>query len=205
MAAFVLTDVLYFIIVVTINKYSRQPMISLKSKITRDVLSYFILHDTEELYVNDMARRFGIPSGNLTVKLLELEKEGILKSRWQGQQRYYGLNKQFALLKEYSQIIKKTIGFEETLRHALASIKGVEVAYIYGSYAKNKMVASSDIDLLIVGDFKSLEFNQVIADVQRRVDREINTVQLSVKEFKDKKITDPFLKRILSDKPIKII
>jgi len=64
-------------------------MLSLKSKITQAVLGYFMLHEGQELYVNEMARRLALDQGNLDRKLKQLEKEGILKSELKGKERYY--------------------------------------------------------------------------------------------------------------------
>ena len=70
-------------------------MISLRSDIVQKVLGYFFLQQGAENYGNDLARVLHLESGNLTRKLLVLEKEGLLKSRWQGKQRYYSLNAGF--------------------------------------------------------------------------------------------------------------
>ncbi|MBI4309091.1 MAG: winged helix-turn-helix transcriptional regulator, partial [Candidatus Omnitrophica bacterium] len=58
-----------------------------------------MLQQGAEIYVRDLARALHLESGNLARKLLELEKEGILKSRWRGKQRYYSLNANFPLIK----------------------------------------------------------------------------------------------------------
>ena len=70
-------------------------MISLRSKITRGVLSNFFLHEDSSLYINEIARLFGLDRGNLIRKLKALECEGILKSEFNGNQKYYSLNKDY--------------------------------------------------------------------------------------------------------------
>ncbi len=98
-------------------------MIILKSKIAKVVLGYFILHEGAEMYINEMARKFKLDSGNLTRKLAEFEKEGIFKSRLSGKQKYFSINKSFPLLKEYKKIIQKTVGFEYILKESLSDSK----------------------------------------------------------------------------------
>jgi predicted transcriptional regulator len=66
-------------------------VLGLRSKIAREILGYFFLHQGASLYVNEMCRRFGVDRGNLVKKLKEFEKEGILTSEWRGNQRYYSL------------------------------------------------------------------------------------------------------------------
>ena len=162
-------------------------MLTLRSKITRAVLNYFLLEDGKELFVNEMARRFSLDSGNLTHKLGALEKEGLLKSRWQGNQRLYSLNHQYPLLKEYKNIILKTVGLESLLKKSLQKIPGITRALIFGSYASDKMDLNSDIDLLVVGGHDTIALHKAIAGVQKTLDREINVISMGQKEYESKK------------------
>lgn len=173
-------------------------MINLRSKITQKVLGYFYLHEDAEMYINEMARRFDLDSGNLTRKLEELEGQGILKSQWRGAQRYYSLDKGFSLYQEYKKIIKKTVGFEEVLRASLKPLAGIQHAVVFGSYAAGKMDQKSDIDLLVVGDHDTLELQRQIARLQKSIDREINCISMTAKEYREKQKKDPFLKSLKS-------
>ena len=181
-------------------------MLSLRSKISQKVLNYFMLQQGAESYVSDLARALQVESGNLTRKLIELEKEGILKSHWQGKQRYYSLNQNFALLKEYKSIVLKTLGLEKMLKVALSRISGIKKAVIFGSYAQDKMDSHSDIDLLVVGSHSTVSLQKAVADVQKSIQRDINAVSMSLDEYAEKrKNKDPFLKSVETKKSIKII
>ena len=180
-------------------------MISLKSKITQAVLGYFMLHEASELYGNEMARLLSLDQGNLDRKLKELEKEGIFKSNLRGKERYYSLNASFPLLQEYKKIILKTVGFEQSLKQLLKVVKGLERAYLFGSYAGNKMDHSSDIDLLVVGDHSVIELQRKIAEIQKSVKREINVISMSAGEYRKKQRSDPFLKSILQKKKVQLL
>lgn len=180
-------------------------MVTLKSKLTQAVLSYFYLHEGKESYVNELARRLTLDDGNLARKLKSLEEEGLLKSRWQGKERFYSLNPAFPLLEEYRSIVTKTMGLEHHLAVALKGIKGIKKAVLFGSYAKGTMDPLSDIDLLVVGDHRTVELQKAIAGVQKTIDREINVVSMSQSEYKTKKRkNDPFLRSIES-KTVKTI
>ena len=180
-------------------------MISLRSKITRAVLGYFMLHETSELYVHEMARRLSLDQGNLDRKLKELEKESVLKSNLRGKERYYSLNASFPLLQEYKKIILKTVGFEQTLKQLLKSVKGLEHAYLFGSYARDKMDLSSDIDLLVVGNHSSIELQRKIAEIQKSIKREINVISMNPGEYLKKRKNDPFLKSVLQKKKVQLL
>jgi len=181
-------------------------MVSLKSKVTQNVLSYFFLHEDNSLYVNEMARLFNLDRGNLIKKLKSLEKEGILSSEFRGNQKYFLLNKRYPLLEEYKKIILKTIGFEKNIQQLLGSFKNIKEAYIFGSYAKNKMDLSSDIDLLIIGEQDTIELQSKISRLQERINREINVISMGEEEFqRKKKNKDPFIENILKQAKVKII
>ena len=179
-------------------------MISLRSKVTQKVLTFIFLQN-EEFYARELARRLNVPHSNLINKLHEFENLGLLTSQEKGQEKYYKLNTKFPLLKEYKAIVQKTFGFEEKLREALKKTKGIERAMLFGSYAKNKMDKSSDIDLLVIGRHSTLSLQKNIAKLQKEYDREINVISMSDNEFKRKQKEDSFLKKILKSPKIELI
>ena len=68
-------------------------MFSINSKIINGVLRYFFINPQQKNYINELARILDFDPGNLSRKLKELEKEGILSSEFFGKQRYYFINK----------------------------------------------------------------------------------------------------------------
>ncbi len=180
-------------------------MVSVRSKITKAVLAYFFLHDDVRMYVNELARRLNLDDGNLSRKLRELERDGILASEQDGREKYYFLNKDFSLLEEYRGIILKTVGLENTLRQALRKIGGLKEAYIFGSYATDEMDAASDIDLLVIGKHDTIEMQKKIASIQEDVDREINVINMTSSEYEKRQRTEPFVKSLAETKKIRLL
>jgi predicted nucleotidyltransferase len=181
-------------------------MLSLRSKIIRKILNLFFLNPGERFYVNELARLLKEDPSNVHKKLIELSQEGILLDEFSGKERYFFLNPGYPFLKEYKKIVLKGVGFEKILKEQLNKLKGINSAYIFGSYAQNKLSLESDIDLLVVGNVNSLKLQTSLTDIQRFSGREINSLQLTPREFTTrKKKNDPLLKDILSQKYIKII
>jgi len=180
-------------------------MISFRSEITRKVLGYFFINESKSLYVNEMARQFGLNRGNLIRKLRQLEKHDILISEFRGNQKHYSLNRKHPLYKEYRSIVLKTVGFEAKARDLFGQVEGIKAAYIFGSYVKDGMDSASDIDLLVVGSHDTIELQRRIGILQNELDREINAVSMSDREFREKKSEDPFVKRILAGPVITLI
>ncbi len=181
-------------------------MISLRSEITRKLLNYFFINPQENLYVNELSRKLSLDKRNLVKKLKELEKDGIIKSQIRGNIKLYSIDKSYPLYEEYKKIILKTIGVEDKLRRILTEVEGIKEAYIYGSYAKNKMDINSDIDLLIIGDHEISLLQKNLNKLQREIDREINPVSMDELEFKNRvKKKDPFISEVLRNKHIQLI
>jgi len=180
-------------------------MISLKSEVTQSVLNYFFLNPHDSLYVNELARKLSLDKRNLVKKIRELENEGILSSQSRGNLKLYSINPRFPLYKEYKNIILKTIGFKKKLQDIINETPDIEKAYIYGSYAHDKMDTHSDIDLLVIGEHSVLFLQKKITSVQKELGREINIVNMSANEFKKRqKNRDPFIVDILKKKHIMI-
>jgi predicted nucleotidyltransferase len=179
-------------------------MISLRSKITQVVLAHLFLNG-QEAYASALAKRLHLDRGNLVRKLHELEREGLLTSERRGHERYYKLNTAFPLLQEYKTIIQRTVGLERQLQQVLQAVKGIEQAYIFGSYATDQMDAASDIDLLVVGDHTTTALQRHIAELQKATDREINVVSIGAAEFSRKRRNDALLKSIFKKPRRKII
>jgi len=180
-------------------------MISLRSGVTKKLLNYFFINPDGSLYVNELARKLVLDKRNLVKKIRELEKEGILESQIRGNLRLYSINKDYALYNEFRRIVIKTTGFEDRLRKIIKDTKNAKEAYLYGSYASNKMDAHSDIDLLVVGSHNIISLQRKLSAIQREIDREINTVNMDEREFKKRILNkDPFIRSVLNKKHIKI-
>ena len=180
-------------------------MLSLKSAIVQKVLTYFFINSSSRHYINELARILDLDPKNLYRKLKEMEGEGLLLSEISGKQKYYFLNNSFLLLEQYKAIFNKTIGIEGLLKKLVGSSNSILRAYIFGSYAKDKMDIHSDIDLLIVGDCSVLEIAEKIAKLEKSIGREINLLNLSFNEYeKRKNKKGDLINNILIDKIINL-
>ena len=181
-------------------------VISLRSKVTIRLLDYYFLNPEAQIYINELARILDLDPKNTEIKLKELEKEGFFKSEFRGKQRYFFLAKDNPVLEHYRQIFLKTYGIEKRLKDMISNIKGLKEAYIYGSYATNKMDSSSDIDILAIGSHSVLELQRVIVKLQKDVNREFNVMNLSLKEFAAKKKDKAhFINNVFKTKVIKLV
>jgi predicted nucleotidyltransferase len=181
-------------------------MINFKSNLTRQILDYYLVNTSEKKYLRELAGILSVDPGNLSKKLAELEKEGFLESTEEGKQKYFFINLKYPFLKEIKKIYQSQFSLPLLLKEKLRKLRGLKEAYIFGSYAKDKLTTASDIDLLLVGDFDSLEANRLVLPLQKNINREINIIDFSQREFLNKqRAGDDFLKHIFSEPTIKVI
>ncbi len=172
-------------------------MFSLKSKIATKVLGYYFLNPQKQHYINELAILIEVDPGNLFRKLKELEAEGVLSSERRGNQNYFFLNQRYPLLKELKKSYEMKYGLAVLLQEKLKKLNGLKEAYIFGSYAKGDLSPQSDIDLLLIGEHSSLAAKKFILPLQKTLKREINVVDLTLTEFKSRKIQKSLRRQFL--------
>lgn len=181
-------------------------MLRLNSQVVRAVLSFMFLHEDEAFYLNELVRRIAVDKRNLAKKLQELKRMGLIKSHSVGNQRHFSLNRHFPLYQEYRQIVLKTVGLEQQLRDILSNIEGIQSAVIFGSYAENKLDTASDIDILVVGSHDTIHLQEILTELQRAVDREINVISMGRSEYQERASSgEALLEEILAGPLVEII
>lgn len=79
----------------------------------------------------------------------------------------------------------------------LKKVFPVKEIYLYGSFAKGEIHEGSDIDLLIIGDFKERFFDR-IGKILDLTDLPIEPLVYTVEEFKElKNSQNPFITEVL--------
>ncbi|MFH1478713.1 MAG: nucleotidyltransferase domain-containing protein [Candidatus Omnitrophota bacterium] len=173
------------------------------TKLRKNLLTYSFTHADERFYVRELANLINEDVGNLSRELRKLEKEGLYVSFSKGNIKFYSLNKSYPLFKELKQIVFKTEGVEGSLRDLVHKYKAISLAFIYGSYAKNKEKKTSDIDIAVVGEFPRNEFTRDIKNLESKLNRDINFSSYNKEEFlKEKMKLGSFLNLVLKDKVI---
>jgi predicted nucleotidyltransferase len=127
----------------------------------------------------------GTSAGNTQKELLKLEKEGILKSTKKVNLRIFSLDNRYPLCKELKRMIEKTLGIECELKKTLKNMKGLEFAFIFGSYVKGDFKNLSDVDLFLIGDVDEDDLITKIQNVEKNTNREIDFHIAKSKEFSE--------------------
>ena len=181
-------------------------MLDFRSKARQRLLAYYFTNPTARHHLRDLAARLGIDPSNLSKELGRLEREGLFRSEVSGRQKYFQLNRDYALFDEVRSIVAKTIGVVPLLAQSFKKIEGIEAAYLYGSFARNQQDAASDIDVLVVGKPKSDALAEAVQKLERRLGREINYTVLSGKELESRRARkDTFLENVWHNRRISLV
>lgn len=130
----------------------------------------------QSFYANEIARWAQVGKGSLMREQDRLHRSGILTLNRQGSQTHYQANPECPIFGELLGIVRKTFGIADQLRNVLAPLAGQLVwAFIHGSIAKGSDHASSDIDLMLIGeDLGYGEMVERLLPVEERLGRSIN-------------------------------
>ncbi len=155
---------------------------------------------SEPVHLRELARRAGaapivvsrILDSLVKARLVERERKAnlVLYS--------FGGSKEAALLKN---LVVESRGLIPLLRGALERVRGVDAAFVYGSFAAGEENAESDVDVVIVGSPDYAVLAKAVNAVEARFGREVNYSVYSQREFKEKRKA-PFLKRVLASKKL---
>jgi len=181
-------------------------MLDLHSKARQRLLLYYFTNPQACHHLRDLAQRLDVDPSNLSKELSHLEKEGLFISETEGRQKYFHLNRDYALFPEVKRIVEKTIGIGHILGETLKTIEGVEEAWLYGSFAKNQQDVVSDIDILVIGSPEATVLAESLRPLERRLGREINYTVLTRKEFDTRRTRkDAFVENIWHNKRLLLV
>lgn len=177
-----------------------------KSKVRRALFQLYFTNTESAYYLRQLERMFDMPVSIIRKELMRLETEGVFLSEKKGNLLYYKLNTGYPLFEELKNIVRKTIGINGVLKDAIVKIKGIEKAFIYGSFAQDSEHATSDIDLFILGSINEDHLIREINKAEELLKREINYTLYTREEFRKKKTKkDSFILSLLENPKIMLI
>ena len=160
------------------------------------------------LYLNEIVRLAGMGKGAITRELGKMTAAGLLTVKRIGNQNHYQANPSCPVYNDLIAITRKTFGIADVLRQALEPAKdAIGFAFIYGSIATGRDTATSDIDLMIIGnDLAYADMMTLLIPAEKELQRPINPSIYSPQEFQKKlQQENSFLTRVLQQQKIIIL
>lgn len=177
-----------------------------KSKTREKILKLFFSDTGKKYYLREIEKILNISVGNIRRELLYLESAGLFQKERLGKQVYYFLNKKSPIFEDFKRIVSKTIGVEAIIKEKLDALRGIEVAFIYGSFAGEKEDAFSDIDIFIIGRVGEDNLLSAVQGAEKDLSREINYVIFAKDDLANSfKRDSAFLRDVISGKKVFLI
>lgn len=172
------------------------------------VLQWIFGQPDRSYHLNELRRLTGLGSASLQRELNRLSSAGLVQSERIGNLRCFKANPVSPVFSELISITRKTLGVEAMLRDALAPLlPNIELAFIYGSIAKQTETAASDIDLMLIGT--NLLLGTVLDHLipaEEQLGRKINPTCYTPSEFERRRVEpDSFINRVLAQPIIALI
>jgi len=162
-------------------------------------------HIGESFYLRQLARRTDITLDAVQRELRRLVAAGLAIRKTLRSQSFYTANQASPIFEEMRSLVAKTVGIHDALLDALRPLeKKITLAFVYGSTARSRENAESDVDLMIVGRVHFADVIEHLAEAQKTLNREFNPTVYSTHEFASK-VRGNFLKTVLSAKKLFLI
>lgn len=172
------------------------------------VLALLFGQPERSFFTNELINLVGAGSGAVQREVRRLVESGLVTVKNIGSQKHYQANPVAPIFHELRGIVAKTLGVVEVLRTTLAPLTDkLRLALVYGSVAKSRDTAHSDIDLLIVSDVLTLEeVYAVLTPVEQELGRRVSPTLYSVAEFRRRRRSgNSFLTKVLASEYIRLI
>jgi predicted nucleotidyltransferase len=149
---------------------------ALFSKVQQQLLALIFGRPDESFYTRQIVKTLRSGTGAVERELAKLEKSGLVLTEKIGNQKHYRANRKAPIFQELQSIVRKTVGLHDPLKEALRPFSNrIKAAFVYGSVAKGRDTAHSDIDLMVIGD--ELTYSDIFAALQeaeKTLDRPVN-------------------------------
>jgi len=176
------------------------------SAVRREILAAFFARPGVVAHPRELARQIRRPPQVVGRELRRLEAAGILTSETIGRARRYRVDGASPVAAEVRSLVAKTIGIEARLRVALATVPGVEEAFLYGSYARGTERPTSDLDVLVVGAIDRTRLSERLVELEQDLGREINVTAYDRAELDAlRRAGDPFLTDVFASPRIRLL
>jgi len=171
-----------------------------------ELLSLFLLNPKESYYLRQIQQKTALPLRAVQREIANLCNTGLVVKNASGNRNYHSLNESHPLKTELKNIILKSSGVAEVLRQHLKKSKDIDIAFIYGSYAKDKENLLSDIDLFVIGNILSRRLSSLLSKEKANLAREIDFNLYSKRDFLVRlRNKNHFILSVIKDKKIFVV
>jgi predicted nucleotidyltransferase len=181
---------------------------ALFAKAQQRVLGVLFGNPSRSFYANEIIALADSGTGAVQRELARLEASGLVTVTRVGRQKHYQANARAPVFEELRTLVLKTSGLAEVLRIALGPMsERIRAAFVYGSIARGEDTASSDIDLMVVGEgLTYADLFSALESASARLGRKVAPTIYAPKELTKRVRQDnAFVTRVLEQPKIWLI
>ena len=159
-------------------------------------------------YANEVIALAQSGTGAVQRELAGLSAAGLITISKLGNQKHYQANASAPVFAELRGLVLKTMGLADVLHHALLPLAAqIDMAFIYGSVARQQDTAHSDIDVMIVSPTLAYgELFGALENATQTLGRKVNPTLYSPLEWAKRIAEDSaFVTRVLQQSKIWLI
>jgi predicted nucleotidyltransferase len=181
------------------NMRNSSVLAALFPQVRQGVLAATLTQPEKWWYLSELAERLGTSPSSLQRELASLVASGILVHRREGTRAYFKAETKSPVFRDLQQLFEKTAGLAPAIERMLAPFgKRILCAFVYGSVARSREHATSDVDLMVIGRTGLSDLSPALRKAEERLGREVNVTFYSPEEFREKiKSRDHFLTAVL--------
>jgi predicted nucleotidyltransferase len=154
-------------------------------RIRQGLLAATLTQPEKWWFLSELAEFLGTSPSSLQRELSALVDNGILEQRREGTRVYFRAQKRSPIFHELRGIVEKTVGIIPTVRSMLAPFgRKILCAFVYGSVARAQEHATSDIDLMVIGEVGLSELTPALRKAEHLLGRDVNATTYSADEFR---------------------
>jgi len=174
----------------------------LSSRVRSEIFRLLFGLSDRQLHVRDMERRTGLSVATVRQELQKLLRVQLVEAQRSGNRLYYRANTSHPLYTDIRNIVLKTSGMVDILRNALHK-EGVTIAFVFGSVASNQEGATSDVDVMVIGDVGLRTLSGWLSGASEQIGREVNPHVMTENEFRRRKHSrNHFLTHVLESEKL---
>jgi len=180
---------------------------ALFGKTRQAVLGLLFGRPDHAFYTREIVHAAQSGASQVQRELDKLTRSGLVTRERRANQVYFQANRDAAVFPELAGLISKTFGVRDIVNDVLEPFESrIEIAFIYGSIAKGAAHATSDVDLLIVGDVLISDLDEQLRRAEGRLGRHISLSLFDREDFARRRAArDHFLRGVLAGPKISLI
>ena len=181
------------------NMRNSSVLTALFPQVRQGVLAATLTQPDKWWYLSELADRLDTSPSSLQRELSSLVASGILARRREGTRAYFKAETKSPVFRDLQQLFEKTAGLAPAIERMLAPFGGkIQCAFVYGSVARSREHATSDVDLMVIGKAGLADLSPALRKAEAQLGREVNVTAYSSEEFRERiKSRDHFLAAVL--------